>query len=125
MNVLHWLTDHFSDRGKALSLYKRGMDRARNHDSLGAIEDYTATIGMSDAPPDLKAMSLYNRALVYVAAGDDRKGTDDLDAVLAMSQAPLNIKSMAKQKLVRMESRSRKPSGSRHKAGATQKQSRE
>ena len=111
MNVFDWLTGHFSNRGKALSLYKRGMVKARKKDHQGAIDDYTTTIGLPDAPADVKAMSLYNRALVHVAAGDDRKGVDDLDAVLAMMDDALvmvNVKTMAREKLARMEFRSRK-----------------
>ena len=108
MNVIRWLTGCFSDRGKAMSLYKRGMKKAKNHDHQGAIDDYTQTIGVADTPPDVKAMVLYNRALVYVASGEKQKGVDDLDAVLAMDDAPVNVKTMARNKLVRMESRTKK-----------------
>jgi dihydroxyacid dehydratase/phosphogluconate dehydratase len=108
MNVFDWLPSCFSNRGKALSLYKRGMAKAKKHDHQGAIEDYTATIGMPHPPADLMAMLLYNRALVHVAAGHDRKGADDLEAVLAMKESFVNVKTMARQKLGRMESRSSK-----------------
>ncbi len=108
MNVFNWLGGHFSNRGKALSMYRRGMARAKKHDHQGAIDDYTTTINTEDAPTDVKAMALYNRALVYVATGDDRKGVDDLDAVLAMDAGLVNVKTMARQKLARMESRSAK-----------------
>ena len=53
MNVFNWLTGHFSNRGKALSLYKRGMAKAKKHDHQGAIDDYTATIGMPHAPASM------------------------------------------------------------------------
>ena len=105
MNIFDWLTGGFSNHGKALSLYKRGMAKAKKHNHQGALEDYTTTIGMPGTPADLLAMVLYNRALVYVAAGDDRKGAADLDAVLAMNEALVNVKTMARQKLARMESR--------------------
>jgi hypothetical protein len=108
MNVLNWLTGHFSNRGKALSLYRRGMARARKHDHQGAIADYTMSIGMPDTPADVKAMVLYNRALVHMAIGNDRHGANDLDAVVAMDEAPVNVKTMARQKLVKLESRSGK-----------------
>jgi len=39
MNAFSWLTDHFSNRGKALSLYKRGMKKAKKHDHQGALDD--------------------------------------------------------------------------------------
>src|SRR3954447_4496340 len=98
MKVFRWLTSRFSNRGKAMFLYKRGMAKAKKHDHHGAIHDYTTTLGIRGAPADLMAMVLYNRALVYVAAGDDGKGTDDLDAVLAMKQGFVNVKTMARQK---------------------------
>ena len=108
MNAMNWLTGCFSSRGKALSLYKRGMAKAKKRDNRGAISDYTTTIGMTETPEDVKAMALYNRALAHVATGDDGKGVDDLDSALAMENAPVNVKTMARLKLARMESRSRK-----------------
>ena len=111
MKVFHWLTSCFSDRRKALFLYKRGMAKAKRHDHQGAICDYTTMLGIPDSPADLMAMVLYNRALVYVAAGDATKAADDLDAVLAMNETMVNVKTMARQKLARMQSRSSQSSG--------------
>lgn len=108
MKIFDLLTCRFSDRGKALTLYKRGMSRAKKRDHRGAIDDYTSIIHLPDTPSDVRAMALYNRALAYVAAGDDRLGSEDLDAVLAMDNTPVNVRSMAKQKQVRMESRAAK-----------------
>ncbi len=108
MNLLRWLAGRLSSRGKAMSLYKRGMSKAKKHDHQGAIDDYTKTIAILATPADIKAMVLYNRALVYVAVGNDGKGVDDLDAVLAMEEAPLNVKTMAKQKRARIGTPSRK-----------------
>ena len=105
MNVFDWMTGHFSNRGKALSAYKRGMAKASRHDHQGAIDDYTTTIDMPATPADVKAMVLYNRALVHVATGDDREGVDDLEAVLAMDEALVNVRTMARQELARIESR--------------------
>ena len=110
MNVFNWWTDRFTNRGKALSLYKRGMAKAIKHDHQGAIDDYTTTIGMPYGPANVRAMALYNRALVHVATGDYRKGVDDLDAVLAMNEAPASVKTRARQKLAKREIRSRKNS---------------
>ena len=59
-------------------------------------------------PAEVKAKALYYRALVYVATGDDPKGVDDLSAVMAMDESLINVKTMARQKLARIESRSRK-----------------
>lgn len=108
MNIFRWLNSFFSGRGKATFLYERGMAKAKKHDHLGALEDYTTLLGMPGTPADLLAMVLYRRALVYVAAGDDRKGTADLDAVLAMNEDLVNVKTMARQKLARMEARGSK-----------------
>ena len=107
MNTFNWLQSRFSRRGKVLSLYRRGMARAKKHDHQGAIDDYSVTIDMPDAPMDVKAMALFNRALVHVASGDYRKGVDDLEAVLAKDDAPVNVKRRAKQKLAKRESRFR------------------
>lgn len=106
MNAFHWLTGHFSNRGKALSLYKRGMGRAKKHDHQGAVDDYTMIIGMLHTPADVKAMALYNRALVYAAAGENPKATDDLNMVLAMTGALSHVKTEARRLLVRMQRRS-------------------
>ena len=40
MNVFRWLTDRYSSRGKALSIYRRGMAKAKQQDHQGAIEDF-------------------------------------------------------------------------------------
>jgi hypothetical protein len=108
MDVFNWFVGHFSSRGKALSLYRRGMIRANKHDHLGAIDDYTTTIGLEHTPTDVRAMALYNRALVHVATGNETQGARDLQSVLDMEDAPINVKTMARQKLARMETRSHK-----------------
>lgn len=108
MDVFNWIAGHFSGRGKALSLYRRGMVRANKHDHQGAIDDYTVTIGLSHTPTDVRAMALYNRALVHVASGNEAQGVCDLQAVLALDDSLVNIKTMARQKLARMENRSQK-----------------
>ena len=58
----------FSGRSKALSLYKRGMKKAKNRDLAGAVEDYTLVIKMPNVSNDVKAMALFNRALAYSRA---------------------------------------------------------
>jgi tetratricopeptide (TPR) repeat protein len=106
MGLRRWWNSLFTDRGKALSLYRRGMGRANEHDHDGAIRDYTAAIEMQAVPPDVKAMTLYNRALAYAAAGDDAKASGDLQAVLALAEAPADVKTACRQKLERMRRRS-------------------
>lgn len=105
MRILNWLASSFSHRGTAMSLYKRGMAKAKRNDHPGALVDYTTAIGIPGTPADLLAMVLCNRALVYVATGDEPKSAADLDAVLPMNEALVNVKTMARQKLARMESR--------------------
>ena len=90
----------------AMSLYKRGMAKAKKHDQDGAIDDYSAAIDMSDAPPDVKAMALYNRALVHAATRDNIKAIDDLKMLLAMAAIPTNVRAAADEKLKRIERRS-------------------
>lgn len=75
-------------------------------DHQGAIDDYTMTIGLPDAPADVKAMALYNRALVFAAAREDPRAMEDIDAVLAMQRAPTNVKTEARRMLVRIQRRS-------------------
>ena len=84
------------------------MAKAKKHNHQGAIDDYTATIGLPDTPSDVRAMALYNRALVHFTAGNDRQGADDLDAVLAINETLVNVKTMARQRLARMETQSQK-----------------
>ena len=106
MNPFRWIAGHFSSRGKALSLYKRGMSKARKHDHQGAIEDYTTTLGMESLPDDVRAMVLFNRGIAYVAAGEKESGETDLHDVLAMdvSFPNINVQTMARRKLERMNS---------------------
>ncbi len=101
--------DSFFRRGtshSAMSIYKRGIAKAKKHDHEGAIDDYSAAIDMSDAPPDVKAMALYNRALVHAANRDNTKAVNDLKTVLAMAAIPTNVKAAADEKLKRIERRS-------------------
>ena len=105
MRMLEWLTGRFSRRGSAIALYKRGMAKARKKNHLGAIEDYTVAIEMSETPCDVRAMTLYNRALVYTNTGEEAKGVADLNAILAMGEMLINVKSMARQKLARISAR--------------------
>ena len=89
-----------------MSLYKRGMAKAKKHDPEGAIDDYSAAIDMSDAPSDVKAMALYNRALVHAVTRDKTNAVNYLKTVLAMAAIPTNVKAAADEKLKRIERRS-------------------
>jgi hypothetical protein len=93
-----------------LLLYRRGMVRAKKHDHQGAIDDYTATIAIPNAPPDVNAMALYNRALVYAAVEDNLKAIEDLNLVLAAAKAPTDVKTEARRKLERMKRQTSKAS---------------
>jgi hypothetical protein len=104
MIVFEWISSCFSQRGRALWLYKRGLKKAKARDHQGAIADYTSMIGLRVMPPDVLAMVLYHRALGFLALGDDQKGHDDLNAVLAMGESLVNVKTMARQTLAAKES---------------------
>lgn len=103
MQFFNWVKSLFSSRGKALSLYRRGMARANKRDHVGALDDYTATIDMPNVPPDVKAMALYNRPLVYSAHHETAQAVDDLNRVLAMAETPHEIKTEARRRLERMK----------------------
>ncbi len=103
MSFFESLIGRNSGRNKALSLYKRGMAKAKHHDRQGAIDDYSAAINLADTSPDVQAMALYNRALVHAASKDSAMATDDLKAVLAMADVPANVKSAARDKLRRLD----------------------
>ncbi len=103
MNILEWLRRRFSGRGQALSLYRRGVKRAKRQDHSGALDDYSATINLPQVSPDVKAMALFNRALVLAADGDQALARDDLHRVLAMAGTPTEVRIEARRKLVRME----------------------
>jgi hypothetical protein len=105
MGVLSKMFGGFSARGKATTLYKRGMQRASDRDLEGAIEDYTEVIEMGKAPTDLKAMALMNRALAFSRSGKDEKAHADLDRVLAMPDAGAQVKAAATEKIQRMKRR--------------------
>ena len=105
MNIYDWIVGCFSNRQKALAIYKRGVAKARRHDHRAAIDDYTSAIGVSGVPDDVKAMALYHRALAHVAIDDTCRGAEDLDDVLEMPNAPAQIKTEAVRKLARMQQR--------------------
>lgn len=105
MSVFQWIKGLFTRRGKALSIYRRGMGLAKERDHKGAIAEYTTAIELEDVPGDVKAMALFNRGLVHMAAGAYGKSVEDLEEVLAMDEAPENVKTMARQKIVKRESR--------------------
>ena len=105
MSFTGWVKSCFSHRGKAISLYQRGMAKANQRNYAGAIADYSAAIGEPNIPTDVKAMAIYNRALAYSAMHEDAKSAEDLAAVLEMPGLPQNIKMQAKERHERMRRR--------------------
>lgn len=103
------LMDSFSARGKAKSLYKRGMKNAKDRKYDDAISDYNAVLNMPKAPPELKAMALFNRALTYSSTKEFDKAQVDLDKVLELPNLPSDIREAARQKLERMRKRLASP----------------
>ena len=108
MSFTSWVKGLFSPRGKAISLYRRGMTKANKHDFQGAIADYSAAIGEPHFPADVKAMAIYNRALAYSAVHEDAKAIEDLEAVLEMPGLPASIKSHAQERRERLRQRCEK-----------------
>ncbi len=106
MNLISKMFGSFSTRGKAMSIYKRGMQKAGGRDLEGAIADYTAVVDMKGAPADVVAMALLNRALAHSRNHDDDKAGDDLDRVLTMPGATKQVVDAAHEKLHRMKRRS-------------------
>ncbi len=109
MGLMSNLFGAFTPRGKAMTLYKRGMQRATDRDLDGAIEDYTAVVELKRAPPDVIAMALLNRALAYSRLHVDDKATADLDRVIVMPGATRQVVDAAHEKLHRMRRRTTKP----------------
>lgn len=105
MGIFSSITAAFSKRGRALSLFKRGMDKANQRNWSGAIEDYNTILNMRGLPSDVRAMALLNRALALSLNDSESEAYADLDAVLAMPDAPASVISAAKDKLKRMKSR--------------------
>ena len=105
MSLSTWFSGLFSQRGKANSLYQRGMKKAHAQDLEGAIADYSAVIDDKASPADLKSMSLFNRALAYSIQKKYDEANADLERVLAIPQTPPNLKDAAKQKLERIRKR--------------------
>lgn len=105
MSFLGWLKGKFSRRQMTLALYRSGMQKAKKDDHAGAISDYTASIGASDIPADVKAMALYNRALSYSHIDEIDKAEKDLEAVLKLPGAPEKIKVAASQRQQRLRRR--------------------
>ncbi len=95
----------FSERGRAMSRYREGMESANQEDNPAAIDHYTFVINARSTPADIRAMAMYNRALVYSAMGDQERAKTDLAGLLALPSTPANIKLSAKQKLARMSTK--------------------
>lgn len=108
---MSFLSDLISGRGKLMAAYKRGMQKAKDRDLAGAIEDYTSILQSAKADADLKAMAMLNRGLAYSTNRDFDSARSDLEAVVAMPGVPANIVSAAETKLKRMTSRLEKSTG--------------
>src|SRR3954470_6546805 len=98
MGLRQWLSSLVSRGGKAMFLYRGGMEKARRRDYLGAIADYSAAIESPQIPMDVKGMATYNRALAYAAVNEDQKAADDLAAMLKMPGLPEKIITEARQR---------------------------
>jgi hypothetical protein len=105
MSFMAWVKSCFSNRGKALALYRSGMAKATKRDYQGAIVDYSEAIASPQIPSDVKGMAVYNRALAYSAIHDDAKAAEDLAALLEMPGLPDSIRTAAQQRRERLRRR--------------------
>ena len=103
MTFFDWFKNHFSQRKRAMAIYRRGIARANEHDNRGALDDYSAVIEMDAAPADIRAMALYNRSVVHGANRDDAQAVCDLEMLLEMPAASAAVKTEARRKLLRMQ----------------------
>lgn len=106
MSLIRWVKSLLTHRGKALSLYRAGMAKAKNGDFKGAIEDYSAAIEAPDIPMDVKAMATYNRSLAYSALHEHEKAAEDLATMLDMPGLSEEIRTAAHQRRERLKKRS-------------------
>jgi hypothetical protein len=102
MNIFSWWPEWLGASTTGLSRFRRGAVLANQHDSPGAMEQYTAAIETPGVLDDVKAMALYNRALLFSASKDWEQAEADLNAILAMPAPLRQFKSAAHQKLDRM-----------------------
>jgi hypothetical protein len=112
MSFIAWMKSCFSQRGKALALYRTGIAKANKGDHSGAITAYSAAIQSPHIPSDVKAAVIYNRALAYSAIHEDAKAAADLVVVLGMPGAPTVIRTHAQQRQQRMRQLSERKSHS-------------
>jgi len=77
------------------ALVNRGLAKGRAGDTAGEVGDYTAVVGMPDAPADQKAQALVNRGVVKGRAGDTAGEIADYTAVVEMPDAPAAEKAQA------------------------------
>lgn len=109
MSLISKLFGGLSPRGKALAVYRRGMDKAGSRNLDGAISDYTTVVDMKGAPEDVVAMALLNRALAFSRSHDDERAGEDLARVITMPGATKQVIDAAHEKLHRMKRRVVKP----------------
>jgi hypothetical protein len=111
MGLWQWCSAVFTDAGKILARYKRGMRRANAHDYNGAIDDYDAVIASPNSGSALRCMARFNRAVAHVALGQITIAVQELTSVVAESETPVNVRTAARQKLIRIN---RPATGTRH-----------
>lgn len=105
MNLLSWISGHFTVRGKALAMYRRALVKIEKNDRAGAIGDYTQVIQHASTPHDIKGMALYNRALAYAAIGDEENAQADLQTALALSGVSAKVRQEVQRRIVRTQHR--------------------
>ncbi|MBK6998491.1 MAG: tetratricopeptide repeat protein [Rhodoferax sp.] len=77
------------------ALLNRGFAHYQAGDTQHAIEDYTAAIGLTDAPVEQVAVALLARGITYSQAGDTQRAIEDYTTVIGLTDAPVELVTMA------------------------------
>lgn len=107
MTIANWFKRKLTDESNSLTLYRRGMKKAKTKDHQGAIRDFADAFELPDTSAEVTAITKFNRALVLIANGDFDKGADELRTVINSDGVPSSVKKMAQRKLAKRTSRSR------------------
>jgi len=106
LRLLDWVKSLVSQRGKAIALYRSGMEKAKKGDFRGAISDYTAALQVPGIPDDVKGMALYNRAISRSSINEHESAAEDLASLLKVPHLPENVRVQAHQRRERLRRRS-------------------
>jgi tetratricopeptide (TPR) repeat protein len=85
------LEELVATRGEPLDWFRLAQARLNTGDLGGAIADFTAVIGVSEAPVELVAWALFARGCARGALGDSALEFDDYTAAIELRSAPVEV----------------------------------